>query len=45
MQDTHTATLQQQWRGRLFVRRHLGARNIGALAEREQFGHSELLFL
>jgi len=40
MQDMHRATLQQQWRGRLFVERRLGGRNIAALAEREEFGHS-----
>ena len=37
---TCIATLQQQWHGKLFVRRHLGGRNIAALAEHEEFGHS-----
>jgi len=40
MQDMHRATVRQQWRGRLFVERRLGGRNIAALAEREEFGHS-----
>jgi len=31
-------------RGRLFVRRHLGGRNIGALAEREEFWHRECVY-